>query len=575
MPSRRSLPVLALSSLLFAAGAATGALAQPQPPKPEDVAVDTGEFFMSVDVNVVNIDVYVTDKQGNRVRGLTRDDFEVFEDRKPVQVTNFYAVDSGKAAPSAPATNAAAPEPAPGTAPAAPADVPAAAPAPDDQQLHLIVYIDNFNLRPFNRNRVMRELRLFLNQNVRKGDQVMLVTYDREIHVRRGFTSDPAVIASALVELEKISAQGTHFDSERREILREIDDSRSLEEVSGRVRTYAESLFNDLSFTLNALKDFTGSLAGLPGRKAILYVSDGLPMRAAEDVYYKLQDKYERSSLLDAQNYDASRRFQELANQANANRVTFYTLEATGLRVGSAASAEESRPGATALIDSVFTSNVQSPLLMLAEKTGGRAVINTNSVLPDLLKIAADFDTYYSLGYTPSHSGDGRYYKIEVKVKNRKGLNVRHRDGYRDKTTETRMADGTMASLLFGVERNPLEASIEFGKGQRRDDGNYEVMLKITLPIGKLTLVPIGDTHEGHVRAYVAVMDLKGDTTPVQEMPIVIRVPAADLAVAVGKNYGYELKLLMAPGQQRVAVALRDEVSSNNSFLRRAVTVGQ
>lgn len=558
----------ALLGLLLAAAAA----AQPQPPKPDAEAADSGEFFLSVDVNVVNVDVYVTDKQGNRVRGLTAADFEVFEDRKPVKITNFYSVDSGSSAAPAPATSAAAPEPPPGMAPAV--QTPAVQ-APDDQQLHLIVYIDNFNLRPFNRNRVMRELRLFLNQNVRKGDQVMLVTYDRELHVRRGFTGDPAVIASALVELERISAQGTHFDSERRDILREIDDAEALEEVAGRVRTYAESLSNDLSFTLSALKDFTGSLAGLPGRKAILYVSDGLPMRAGEDVFYKLQEKFERASLLDAQSYDASRRFLELANQANANRVTFYTLEATGLRVSSASSAEESRPGASALIDSVFTSNVQSPLLMLAEKTGGRAIINSNSVMPGLLKIADDFSTYYSLGYTPAHAGDGRYYKIEVKVKNRKGLTVRHRDGYRDKTTETRMADGTMASLLFGVERNSLDAKIEFGKSSRREDGNYEVAVKISLPIGKLTLVPVGDVHEAHVRFYVAVMDLKGDTSPVQETPILIRVPAAELESALGKLYAYELKLLMAPGQQRVAVALRDEVSSNNSFLRRAVTVGQ
>jgi VWFA-related protein len=565
MPRRLS---LLLSLFCFASFPVVAA----EPVRIPTAAAETDEFFMSVDVNVVNVDVFVTDKQGNRVRGLTAADFEVFENGKPVQISNFYAVDGAKNPVPAPPTTARPPEPAPG----APAPQPAPAPAPpDDQQLHLVVYIDNFNLRPFNRNRVMRELRLFLNQNVRKGDEVMLVTYDRELHVRRGFTSDPTLIASALVELEKISAQGTHFDSDRREILRAIDDSESLEEVSGRVRSYAESLYNDLSFTLSALKEFTGSLAGLPGRKAILYVSDGLPMRAAEDVYYKLQDKYERSSLLDAQNYDASRRFQELAAQANANRVTFYTLEATGLRLPSSASAEESRPGATALIDSVYISNVQSPLLMLAEKTGGRAILNTNTVLPDLLKVAADFDTYYSLGYAPAHSGDGRYYKIDVKVKGRKGLTVRHRDGYRDKTTETRMADGTMASLLFGVEKNPLEAELEFGSGARREDGNYEVVLLIRLRIGKLTLVPRGEIHEAHARAYVAVMDDKGNSTPVQEMPIVIKVPANEVADAITKSYGYELKLLMAPGTQRVAVAIRDEVSATNSFLRRSVTVGQ
>ncbi len=91
---------------------------------------------------------------------------------------------------------------------------------PEDQRLRLVVYIDNFNLRPFNRNRVMRELRAFLGQKLSRDDQIMLVTYDRELHVRRPFTSDPGLIASALNDLEKISAQGVHADSERREVLR-------------------------------------------------------------------------------------------------------------------------------------------------------------------------------------------------------------------------------------------------------------------------------------------------------------------------------------------------------------------
>ena len=52
----------------------------------------------------------------------------------------------------------------------------------------------------------------------------MLMTYDREPHVRRPFTSDPAAIASALFEVEKLSANGSQQDSERREVLREISD---------------------------------------------------------------------------------------------------------------------------------------------------------------------------------------------------------------------------------------------------------------------------------------------------------------------------------------------------------------
>ncbi|MGE5233016.1 MAG: VWA domain-containing protein, partial [Acidobacteriota bacterium] len=366
---------------------------QPTPSKEEG-------YFEAVNVTVVNVDVYVTDKSGNRVRGLSPADFELFEDGRPVQISNFYVVENGK--PVAEPTEPPAPQATP-----SPAAVAAAPPMrPEEQQLSLVIYIDNFNLKPFDRNRVFRELRQFLTQNVKQGDRVMLVTYDRERHVRVPFTTDLSAVAAATFDLEKISAQGVHQESDRRGLLDDIDRANSLNEVYSQVRTYAESQYNDLSFTTSALRDFVTSLAGLPGRKALLYVSDGLQIRAGEDLYYALQDKFkEQVSLLEAQTYDLSRTFQELAAEANANRVTFYTIDAAGLRVSSAASAETNSPRSP-YVDQVYTSNLQAPLQMMAEQTGGLAVLNANNVLPALQKIAIDFDTYYSLGYTPSHAGD-------------------------------------------------------------------------------------------------------------------------------------------------------------------------
>ena len=59
----------------------------------ESLPHDEDSFFETVDVNVVNVEVFVTDKQGNPVTGLTAADFEIFEDKRPVALTNFYEVD--------------------------------------------------------------------------------------------------------------------------------------------------------------------------------------------------------------------------------------------------------------------------------------------------------------------------------------------------------------------------------------------------------------------------------------------------------------------------------------------------
>ena len=540
-------------------------------PAAPGAAGDQGFYVESVNVNVVNVDVYVTDKSGKRIQGLTQNDFEIYENGKKVAVTNFYAVEGGKAKmigdEPVPAPDAAKPGP-----PGPPAQ---AAPLPEDQRLRLVVYIDNFNLHPFNRNRVMRELRAFLGHKLNRDDQVMLVTYDRELHVRRTFTSDPGLINDSLVELEKISAQAVHADSERRDALRNIEDARSPAEALSDARSYAQSTFNDLSFSVDALKELVGSLAGMPGRKAILYVSDGLQMIAGQDVYYAVQSKYgeQATGLTESMEFDVSRRLIELTATANANRVTFYTIDAAGLRVYSSISAENATAGQGVYVDSIQISNLQSSLQMLAEKTGGVAIINANQVTPQLEKLAQDFGTYYSLGYSPTHYGDGRYYKIEVKVK-QKGLQVRHREGYRDKSPDSRMTDGTLAALNFPFEDNKFGVELEFGQPSPREGGHFLVPVVVKIPIGKLVLVPREQTQEARVRLYIAAMDEKGGVSDVQQVQLPISIPAADVAAAVGKHYAYSVNLLMRRGDQKVAVGVRDDVAGESSFVSRTLRVG-
>jgi VWFA-related protein len=580
---RRSFALHAAAAIMgFAAlAASTAAVAAPpaapakpagsaSPAKPAGPAPEES-FGESVTVNVVNVDVYVNDKKG-RVAGLARQDFELFEDGRPMAITNFLAVEGGK-----PAGGAVAAE-------AADAGLPAAAklppgydqtPLPEDQRLRLVVYIDNFNLKPFDRNRVMRELRVFLDQKLRRGDQVMLVTYDRELHVRQPFTTDTALVNAQLLSIEKISAQGVHQEGDRREVLRNIDDAQSGSQAMSFARAYAGSAFNDVSFTIDALKHLVTTLAGMSGRKAVVYVSDGLPMIVGEDVFYAVQNKYSGTSIIsESSEFDTSRRFEELAAQANANRVTFYTIDAGGLRTYSSTSAENATPGQGVYIDSINMSNMQSTLQLMAEKTGGVAVINANSVGPYLAKIADDFNTYYSLGYSPPHVGDGRFHKITVKVK-RKGVNVRYREGYRDKSIESRMSDGTLAALQFPFQANPLGLKIEFGAPAPRQDGLYLVPINVRIPLGKLALVPREQGSSAKVRLFIGAIDPDGHTSEVQQVPVPINVPAAEVSKLSGKNFLYSLSLLMRGGDQKVAIGMRDDVAAQESYVTGELVVGR
>lgn len=567
--------ILAIFAVLLAVPVLAGAAAaQDQPPEGE--AEDERPFVDMVDVNVINVDVYVTDRDGNPITGLEADDFEVLENGREVKISNFYAVEDRRVR-----SDGAAGEP-----PAEESDLPPGVAAieagrseiPEDQRLSLIVYVDNLNLRPHDRRRVLQDVRSFLRQEIGPQDRTMLVTFERALHVRQPFTTDSERIIESLFAVDELSGQSVHSDSERRDVLQRIDDSASGGEALMWAETYAESMQNDLHFSIDALREMVGSLAGLPGRKAILYVSDGIPMIPAEDIFYAVQQKFQNTGAMTRlYGFDSSRRFEELAALANAHRVSFYTIDAGGLRVASAANAEVfqvDQAGASSHIDSVRIHNIQAPLRMLADKTGGKAIINENRVGKSLATIAHDFRNYYSLGYTPGHSGDGRYYRIEVRLKTKdREARLRYREGYRDKPAEAQMNDGVLAALNFPYYSNPMKVELDFAAGERREDGHVLVPVNVRVPLSALTLIPRGEVYEANANLFLVAMDERGWVSEVQRTPLPIRIAEADLDRALKDHYVYTIPVLMRSGGQKIAVGIRDEIAANNSFVTGTLQV--
>ena len=553
-----------------------------------DTAPESDEVFIDrIDVNVVNVDVYVTDKKGNRIKGLTRDDFQLFENRKPMVISNFYAVEDGRptaeSIPASPAETETPPEERDPRLDLRRIQQPT---VPEDQRLHLIIYFDNLFIKPFNRNKVIRQVKQFLYEQVTPSDRVMVVTFDRSLHVRHPFTSDRRAISDALDELEELSGFAVQADSERKDVLRRVEDSGTVFEAEAYVDLYAKSLHFDVETTVRYLKEMVGSLAGLPGRKAILHVSDGIPMTAAEDLYFMLDSRFGDDAAgitLRSSQYDTRRRFRELTSSANANRVTFYTLEAAGLRSHASLSAEYGGSrgtdgvvvGSRAEADFIRVAGQQEPLLMMAHDTGGLATFNTNNLKLAFDGMNEDFRNYYSLGYVPAHSGDGRYHDIEVKV-NRKGLTVRHRTGYRDKTAETHLSEGTLAALLYGIDSNPMGVELRFNQVRRDTEKSdrYLVPIEVRVPLENATLVPQTEVYHGRLRFSVAVIDDNGRMSPVEQEQVPVTVPLGQIEVARKQYYVYAVELRMRRGRQKVAIGVRDELASESSYVRRPIQIG-
>lgn len=556
---------LAVSMIVAAAGL-TAVAAETIP---GDEAAEV--FFDSVNVNVVNVDVYVTDRSGQPITGLTRDDFELYEDGRRVEIANFYSMQEGR-----PASQAVDELPLPSPQAPPPLPLSAAERIPEDQRLHLVVFIDNLFLEPTSRNRTIRQVQSFL-LGLGPETRTMLVTFERTLNIRQEFTADFRLVDRALDEVQRITAHGSARETERRQVLDQVERSRSLLDAHSAIDFYAQSTEDDALRSIRAMKELVSSLSGLPGRKALLYVSDGVPMSAGEDLFTLADSRHGGGAAgqLRAARYRLRRQFKDLTSHAASSRVVFYTLDARGLASHSSLSAEHggSLAGSMLEIDTIRDINVQEPLLMMAEDTGGLATINSNNIRGALERMRADFDTYYSLGYNPKHFGDGRYYPVEVKVVGHPGAQVRHRKGYRDKTVEARVGEAALATLLYGAESNALGMTVSTGKPQRNERGSFLVPVEVRVPFKRLAFLPRESLQVGRVRVSLMAADRDGDVSPPSQQVAPIEIPAAEFEKARGESWVYAAQLLMRPGINRVAVGVRDEISGENGFTRITLDV--
>jgi VWFA-related protein len=612
--TRLAILTLALASQAAAFGAQPAAVA----------AVDV-PFGEHLDVNVVNVEAYVTDRDGRPVRGLQRGDFTLLEDGKPVQITNFEDVD--RVAPSVPSSVQASIHVAPGSgaAPAA-AQAQSQVTTPADP-FHLVLFIDNTHIAPTHRNRALRQIRDFLSRRVSAGDPVMLATWDPGLHVRLPFTTDREALGRALDAQEKVSAvngaaSNRHFVLQEVQKIHEIalallghaptlqgnvggggpgakrNDNDKVDnpqaeinsacppDIADPVRDYAQQSRREILGSIRGLTVLINSLSGLPSRKALLHVSDGVSVTPGEDLFQYLSElcQEERTALsypgsralLEAQAYSVVKDWDEVAAHASAQRVTLYTLQATGLESTNASAAEldlYDNDLQDAEIDRIERENRRGSLTALATGTGGRAILDANDLGADMSRIDDDLGHYYSLGYTPPHAGDGRNHTIQVKVQ-RPGVRIRHRQIYRDKPPLERALDHTLASLLYGYEDNPLDVQMEVGAATAAGKGTWSVPVRLRIPLFKLALLPTEKSFEGKVRLLVATGSPSEERSQVRQVEVPIHIPRDQALTALGQYYLYSVTLLLGPGEQQLAVAVRDETATTASFLARTLHVG-
>jgi VWFA-related protein len=533
-------------TLALLAVALPAAAWQQQPPAAEPPASLFGE---QIDVRVVNVEVVVTDKDGNRVSGLAPSDFRLKVDGKVVPVEYFSEVRGGQAiAPGA----AAAGETLPG--------LPSLAPGTAVGTSYLVFVDDFFSIQP-RRNEVLKSLQDELTR-LRPEDRMAIVAYDgRSLDMLTTWSNSERVLSRALDQALGRPAYGVqrladlrNFETTQRmnSSIGVVPGPRSafsrhldLEEIG-----YSGQLAGQVERTVGAAVSTLRGFASPPGRKVMLLFSGGWPYSPAD---YALNDPNRvLVSSRDVPRGDELLR--PLTDTANLLGYTIYAVDVPGVDV-QGPDASRSGPSVGGL--NLREHEVHHALEYVAEGTGGRALLNS---LRDQALPTAESDTrsYYWLGFTPGWQKNDQRHTVDVELNDRPGLRVRSRDSFIDLSRKTEVSMMVESAMLFGSAPGAAKMPMEVGKPVK--DGRKEMVVPITLaiPVAGITMVPMDGKHVSELELRVAAVDANGDRSDIPVIPLRMALEQAPPAEAFLR---YDTKIRLRSIQQHLIVAIFDPLS--------------
>jgi VWFA-related protein len=546
-------------------------------------------FAESVEVEVVNVDVIVTDRKGGRVLDLGKDDFELLVDGIPVAVEYFAAPRRSSPAP-APTPPAAGPEI------AGPETAPPPAPEPTGAS-HLIFYVDQTALENRARHETVTELREFLAARPAGGDRVMMAAFEQDLRVLLQPTSDPVRIARALEDLESRPSLAKLGNSERNLLYQDIRAfARNAMRVSGasagargaqirlaealrlesEITVWAEQLLDRQARSIASLERLVRALASSEGRKTVVLATAGIQAFPARGLFAALDQQrgvvtssdVNRSPTLALRGQALIHDFEQMVLAAQNARVAFYTISPVvqppaenGPEFGSAG------PGAAIpLPRDTGTVEAASSIARLARATGG-ATLNIGTDLDRRLEtVTADLDASYSLGFATGATAGEKDHRIEVRVRG-PGFAVRHRESFRRRGAPERADSALSAAVTFGQTENPLDITLRLGEGKSdgKKKGGQIVPFAVGMPLQRLSLVPAGEVRTGRVSVRVAIQDARGRLLESGAALVPIVVPENQMGKAMESSWYHRAEMRLAPGPQRIAVVVLDEVSGVQS----------
>jgi VWFA-related protein len=528
--------------------------------------------------DAVVADVVVRDARGNPVSGLTKADFQLLEDGIVQQIGDVTVIGGEDVA----ATNARPPV-APTTAGSATTTTPPTGGTNGPSYMALVFD----RLSPEARAASYKGA-LAVVEGMRSTDHVAVFLADLSLITIQPYTNDREKVRAAIKD---VSTRATSvFD---RKSSRKIGASESAGDADPSVdwTAGAESggrfadpndpsliiLTRDLweimarnqqgFATTDALVAVASALGTRPGRKTVVFFAEGLALPPA---VYPL--------------------FKNVVTTANRGNVSFYTIDAAGLRVhsedgetgravraiGAAGIAQtsdgsnQSSLGLLEINEDVLRKNPRTSLTLLARETGGFLVDNTNDLAKAFRQIDRDRRNYYLLTYQPTNTNfDGRWRSIAVKVPGRRAT-ISARSGY--------LAVKAPVGMPLLAYEGPALAALS------RTPPPSELPLRsipIVFPHGRVAVLAstdgsalrfdrdeVNNTYKTDFTILARIVDANARVVRSASQPYRLAGPTANIERAKGGEILFYRQPTVPPGRYTLEVALQDALAARATVQR-------
>lgn len=379
-----------------------------------------------VTVTLAVVEVFVTDKEGNFVGDLTKDDFEIYEDGKKVAIQYFAIV--------TPEEELLEKE--------RPAKIREREIPPSPQETKLVVLFDNINTHRFylvSHWPQIVEMFKALSSKVR---ETMIIELNRTSGMRviQPFTLDQRLLMDKIamfksdtwkeIEERYLKDQLATLAQEAALSLedRMIGDPELLAEAIRKEGDYFRSV--RLGDYYSAFLAAVNYIRRFDGVKSILIISDGFDLQSIVRIFDPFKVFGEKKL------YGGREAFEKFLELINEERLIFYAISTRGLRQHFSAAHATAWPEGFWGSEMAQWQKERYSLDEITSKTGGMHLKGAKKYENFVQELGRDLTHFYDISYTPpKESRERGFHRIDVKVK-RPGVFVRHREGYSDFSEE-------------------------------------------------------------------------------------------------------------------------------------------